>query len=242
MSRGDLACSRTLHTQVTAHALPVAQRHRMTRSVDGLAELAQVEADFPLAQRLAEECLALYRQRNHLGKTACLLTCLGENAIRRGAFVTAHTVLDEALALGRRVVQDWRVMIVHADLGDRALADGNPEQALRYYRETLPVLLQRGIFTHPKGTLRLARLAAAVGRHEIAATLLSACLASVENGLRVFLPITRADFDQTLAEARAALDAATFANAWAAGQSLGPQAAVTWGLQAIRVAEQPAPA
>lgn len=235
MLRGDLSRSRALHTQVMARALPAEQRHQMARSVGGLAELALVEGDFALAQRLAEECLDLFRKQNHLGETAWLLTCLGEIAIQRGDFVAAHAALDEALALGRQVDSYWRVVIVRADLGDLAVAEGKPGAALRLYRETLPILLQRGIFAHPPGSLRLACLAGTLGQHNVAATLLGACSASVENGLRVFLPITRADFDRTLAEARAALDAGAFASAWAAGQLLGPQAAVTWGLQAIHV-------
>ncbi len=41
------------------------------------------------------------------------------------------------------------------------------------------------------------------------------------------------------AEAQAALDADVFDAAWATGRSLSPQAAVTWGLQAIHMSEQP---
>ncbi|MEZ4769978.1 MAG: tetratricopeptide repeat protein [Caldilineales bacterium] len=91
---------------------------------------------------MAEECLAMCRRRNNPAETAWPLTCLGEIATRRGDFAAAHAALDEAQRLGRYTDSYWRVMIVRADLGDLALAEGQPEQALRYYRETLPVLLQ----------------------------------------------------------------------------------------------------
>lgn len=239
MFRGDLPRSRALHTQAMARPLPPEQWGQMVRSVGSLAELALVEGDFAGARRLAEECLALCRQRNHPVETAWLLTCLGEIATRRGDFAAAHVALDEALGLGRRVGADWRVVIVRADLGDLAVAEGRQGEALRLYRETLPILLQRSIFAHPPGSLRLAYLASAVGRHEVTVTLLGACSAAVDSGLEVLLPITQADFDVVLAAAQAALDPGAFESAWTSGRALSPQAAVTWGLQAIHVSEQP---
>ena len=202
--------------------------------------MALVEGDFARAQQLAEECLALCRQKDHPVETAWLLTCLGEIATRRGDYAAAHAALDEALELGRRVGAYWRVVIVRADLGDLAVAEGKPGEALRLYRETLPILLQRGVFAHPQGSLRLACLASAVGQHDVAVTLLGACSAAVASGLRVLLPITQADFDAALDAAEAALDAGAFDVAWAAGRSLSPQAAVTWGLHAVHMPEQPA--
>ena len=126
-------------------------------------------------------------------------------------------------------------MTVRADLGDLAVAEGQPVEALRLYRETLPILLQRGIFAHPQGSLRLACLASAVGQHEVATTLLGACAAAVDSGLEVLLPITQADFGAALAAAQTALAADAFDAAWTAGRSLSPQAAVTWGLYAIHM-------
>ncbi len=237
MLRGDLARSRALHTQAMARALPPEQRAQQVRSIGGLAELALVEGDLATAQDLAQECLALCRQRNSPSETAWLLTCLGEIAIWRQDFSAAHGHLDEALALGRHMDAHWRVSMVRADQGDLAVAEGKPGEALQLYRETLPILLQRGILTHPPGSLRLAGLAGAVGQHEIAATLLGACAAAVANGLEVLLPITQADFDRVQASAQSALSADAFAAAWTAGWELSPQAAVTWGLQVIRVVD-----
>jgi predicted ATPase/transcriptional regulator with XRE-family HTH domain len=239
MLRGDLPRSRALHTQAMARALPPEQRHQQVRSVGGLAELALVEGDLATAQRLAEECLALCRHKNSPAETAWLLTCLGEIAMRRGNFAAAHSHLNEALALGRHMDAYWRVLIVRADLGDLAAAEGKPGEALRLYRETLPILLQRGILAHPPNSLRLACLAGAVGQHEVAAALLAACSAAVAGGLKALLPITQADFDRTQAAAQAVLDADAFEAAWATGRELSPQAAVTWGLHAIHVSEQP---
>ena len=241
MFRGDLQRSRALHAQAMAHDLSPEQRHEVFKSIGGLGELAMVEGDFAHAQRLAEECLALCRQRNNPSETAWPLTCLGEIATRRGDFTTAHTYLDEALALGRKADSYWRVVVVRADLGDLAVAEGKPGEALKLYRETLPILLQRGIFAHPQGSLRLACLASATGQHEVAATLLGACSAAVENGLEVLLPITQADFDGALAAAQTILTPGAFEVAWTAGRSLSPQTAVTWGLQAIRVPVQHSP-
>jgi tetratricopeptide (TPR) repeat protein len=238
MLRGDLPRSRALHTQAMARPLPPEPRHQQVRSVGGLAELALVEGDLATAQRLAAECLALCRQKNSPPETAWLLTCLGEIAIRRRDFAAAHGHLNEALALGRHMDAYWRVLIVRADLGDLAAAEGKPGEALRLYRETLPILLQRGILAHPPSSLRLSCLAGAVGQHEVAAMLLAACSSAVAGGLKALLPITQADFDRTQAAAQAALDADAFEAAWATGRELSPQAAVTWGLQAIRISEQ----
>ncbi|HSN73862.1 MAG TPA: tetratricopeptide repeat protein [Anaerolineae bacterium] len=218
-------------------ALPPEQRHQVFWSVAGLAEIGLVQGDFAGAQRLAEECLALCRQRNNPGETAWPLTCLGEIAIRRGDFAAAHTYLDEALRLGRQADSYWRVVIVNANLGDLAVAEGKPGEALRLYRDSLPLFLQRGIFAHPQGSLRLACLANTLDQHEVAATLLAACLAAVEHGVEVLFPITQADFERALAASQTTLDADTFDGAWTTGRSLSPQAAVAWGLQAIQVSE-----
>jgi tetratricopeptide (TPR) repeat protein len=238
MYRGDLERSRGLHMQAMARPLPSEQRHQVYYSVRGLAELALVEGDLATAQLLAEECLALCRQQNNPGETAWLLTCVGEIAIRRRDFSAAHEALNEALALGRTVDSYWRTMIVRADFGDLAVAEGKPGEALSLYRETLPILLRRGIFVQPLGSLRLACLAGAVGQHEVAATLLGACSAAVEHGIEVFLPVTQADFDAALVAAQAMLEAGAFEAAWTVGRGLSPQAAVMWGLQAIRVLEE----
>ena len=239
MFRGDLQRSRALHTQAMNRALPPEQRHQMFCSLGGLAELAMVEGDYVNAQRLAEECLALCRQKDNPVETAWPLTCLGEIATRRGDFAAAHAALNEALTLGRKTDSYWRVVIVRAGFGDLALAEGKPGEALRLYRESLPILLQRGILAHPQGSLRLACLASATRQDEVAATLLGACSAAVESGLEVLLPITQADFDAALAATQAMLDSDAFETAWATGRSLSPQAAVTWGLQAIHAPEHP---
>jgi tetratricopeptide (TPR) repeat protein len=240
MYRGDLQRSRVLHTQALTRPLPPEQRHQVYGSLGGLAELALLEGDFADAQRLAEECLAVCRQRNNPWEIAWPLTCLGETAIRRGDSAAAHAYLDDALTLGQKADSEWRVATVHGDLGDLAVAEGKPGEALRQYRASLPILLRQGMFAYPPGSLRLACLASAVGQHEVAATLLAACSASVENGLEVFLcfTITQAHLDGALAAAQTALDADTFDRAWTTGRSLSPQAAVTWGLQAIHAPEQ----
>ncbi|MGB3219866.1 MAG: tetratricopeptide repeat protein, partial [Anaerolineae bacterium] len=231
MFRGDLRRSRALHTQAVTRDLPPEQRHQVFWSVGGLAEVDLVEGDFASAQRLAEECLALCRQRDNPGEIAWPLTCLGEIAIRCRDFTAAHAYLDAALSLGRTADSYWRVAIVRADLGDLAVAEGRPREALRLYQDSLPILLQRGIFALPQGSLRLACLASAVGQHEVAATLLGACSIAVENGLEVLFPITQADFDGTLTAAKVALDADAFEAAWVIGRALRPQAAIAWGLR-----------
>ncbi len=146
------------------------------------------------------------------------MTCLGEVATRRSDFPAAHAHLNEASALGRHTDAYWRVLIVRADLGDLAMAEGKHDEALRLFRETLPILLQRGIFTHPPGSLRLACLASAVGQREVAVTLLGACWAAVDGGIEVLLPITQADFDAVKAAAQDALPAGAFDAAWSTGR------------------------
>ena len=225
MLLGDLRRSRALHAQALAGELALEQRHRVFRLVGGLAELALVEGNYAEAGRLAQEGLALCRQRNSPVEIAWLLTCLGEIAIRRGDFTAAHAALDEALALDRLAGFFRRVVTARADLGDLAAAEGKPREALRLYRETLPILLQRGIFAHPPGSLRLACLASVVGQQETAVTLLGACAKAVDSGLEVLLPITQADFDAALAAGQAALEAGAFEAAQTAGRSLSPQAA-----------------
>ena len=215
----------------------------MFKSIGGLGELALVEGDFADAQRLAEESLALCRQKQTPGETSLALDLSWRDPHPAWkSFAAADTLFGRGAGYWVCNADSyWRVVVVRADLGDLAVAEGKPGEALRFYRESLPILLQRGIFAHPQGSLRLACLASAVGQYEVATTLLGACSKAVESGLEVLLPITQADFDRALIAAQNVLVADAFEDAWATGRSLGPQSAVVWGLQAIRASKQQMP-
>ena len=80
-------------------ARKIRQRLQIVEALTGLAGLAVNERNFPLAQRLLEECLELERRTGRVQKVAILYALLGNVERRQARFASAQTYLTEALRL-----------------------------------------------------------------------------------------------------------------------------------------------
>jgi predicted ATPase/transcriptional regulator with XRE-family HTH domain len=204
---------------------------------------AAVRHDDPAAARpIAEESVALFRELgDRLGLTFPLRQ-LGFVAWREGDYTRACTLLEESLALGRELGAKGIISVALRHLGDVVQAQGDVQRALALYQES--VALARPI-EHKQNIawclVGLGGVAGAVGQGEHAARLLSAAEILFDTiGLSLALgPEVRADYDRYVAAARAQLDEATWAAAWAEGRAMSLDQAVAYALSATIPASAP---
>src|SRR5262249_35860897 len=121
----------------------------------------------------------------------------------------------------------WGTAEVLCDMGRLAYAQGDEQRAAACYRESLALFRElegkRLVSVCLEG---LAGLAEVRKQPERAARLFGAAEALRESGGRPLPPVYRADYDKAVAAARAQLDPASWAAAWAAGRALPLEQAI----------------
>jgi tetratricopeptide (TPR) repeat protein len=200
--------------------------------VHNRAIVAAAQGEYERAWALYEESLRLARgmELEH-GEAviAAALSNMGDLARRRGDYTRARPLLEESLALRRRHGNTFGAAVVLADLADLLRAQGDEEQAVALYRESLTLYGAPG-FTRVRTVAQclegIAHIAAARGQPDRAARLAGAAAALRHLNGTPLEPDQRADYEWTVQAARAALGDAAFASAWAQGQELLPQQAV----------------
>jgi tetratricopeptide (TPR) repeat protein len=196
---------------------------------------AAVRRDDPAAARpIVEEGVALYREVGDLNGLAEALPQLGVIARLEGDHTRAAALLEESLALGRETGDKDNISGALRCLGDIVQDQGDYERALALYQESL--VLAR-LIEHKENIARclvgIAGVAGAVRQAERAVRLLSAAETLLDT-IRLSLaawPEARADFDHYVAVARAQLDEAAFAVAWAEGQAMTLAQAISYALE-----------
>jgi tetratricopeptide (TPR) repeat protein len=211
-------------------------------SLLSLGDVAFYKAELLQAREYFQQALALCSDLRDLFASAWALANLGRVAYALGEELPAQTYFAESLALFRQLGNRHDIAQVYLELGRLARSQGNAAQARVFYAESLtvfgevmdkrgtPVCLEgiAGLVTavgqHPEGTRRAARLFGAAAAWRGAAGL-------------PLPPVYRAAYERDLAVARAQLDEATWATAWAEGRALLPEQAVAEAQQALLEAE-----
>jgi predicted ATPase len=191
--------------------------------------------DTAAARPIVEESVALFREvgdRYNLGGALCVL---GGIAQSEGDLARARALYEESLALSRELDNKGSISIVLLFLGDLAQNQGDEQRALKLYQESLALVrhfleLKEWIGQCLVG---IGGVASAVGQGEHAVRLLSAAETLLDTiGLSVSIwPEVRADYDRYVATARAQLDEATFAAAWAEGCTMSLEQAIAYALE-----------
>jgi tetratricopeptide (TPR) repeat protein len=159
------------------------------------------------------------------------LEALAGVALARGDPSTARPLLEERLAICRRL--GTPSLLIHAlgGMGHVERDEGSYERARAYYQETLA--LRREVGDKYALAQSLEDLAVLAGRQQQAVTavrLLGAGEAYCETlGARPPVCVA-AEYERAVAEARAALDEAAFAAAWAEGRAMTLDEAVDYAL------------
>jgi hypothetical protein len=167
----------------------------------------------------------------------------GKDGSHAGDFARAHALLEESLELARQLSDRAGICATLWNLGDVALAEGDPAAARGFYREVMAMLQAMSSTTRLRNLLlSFARLAAAEGHLEAVARLLG-CFHTLsenspsENSLDgnsarsdVATQDTRQSREAVLA--RGVLGEVAFATAWEQGCVLTLQEALH---EALRV-------
>jgi len=156
---------------------------------------------------------------------------LAESARLQGDLEQARTLLEEALSEARRTGFLWGVAGTLTLLGHLARAQQDYQLARARYRESLELYRQLRNPTYTAWCLEgMAALACAEHHFARAAQLCGAAAALRVKEQTPLPPAEQESFDKTVKAARAALDEATFSEAWAAGSASTQEEAIAFAL------------
>ncbi|MCX6379063.1 MAG: tetratricopeptide repeat protein [Armatimonadetes bacterium] len=175
--------------------------------------------------------LAIYRT---LADRECLANALkdsGRLALATNDYASAKSYFDESLSLSQQV----GVLLVRGDalsgLGSVALERGNYPSARACFEEALTLYRKLSFRLSVAETLEMfGRLAVKESHIKHAVTLLGAAQTLREALGAPLPPYLQKAYEQTLSEARQALDNAVFLEAWAQGCALPLDSAIEYAL------------
>jgi len=230
-AQGDYARAAALHEESLALRQGLGDAAGIAASLGSLASVATTQGDYARALALSEEGLVVARELGDQRLSADALTDQGRLALARGDAVSALVLIEEGLALYRRLGDQWGIARALAALGCGALARGDAARARAVYQEGL-ALYQRmdekaGVATCLEGVAGLAWAEGQPGR----AALLYGAAAGLRTAIGAPIPsIDRTAHDHTVTALREALGDDACAAAWAAGQALSLEQAITTAL------------
>ena len=195
----------------------------------GYTLLRRKDFDVERAIVLGEEALALARASGTKSAIADSLAMLSQAEAYRGVDVTRVVALaQESLSMSRQIRSYLTLALALCWLGSLALYKEDIRAAHTYMEEYLTLVQQ--IDVKPALFIVLfivGVLAFRQGQHAQAATLLAAAEAQTEVGRTYF----GFEYDRQFAAARAPLDGAEYAEAWAAGRAMPIDQAVILALE-----------
>jgi predicted ATPase/DNA-binding CsgD family transcriptional regulator len=209
------------------------QEHDIALVLAGLGLTVLYLGEHERAAALCEESLALSRELRDLRGIGSWLANLAIITLARGDAKRATELCEESLAIRKALGYKGGCAHTLAILGRIALDQGDYERASVCYKESLTLRQetgeQEGIATALEG---LAAVTGMQGQPVSGARLYGSA-----QSLRTLLgapltPIDRPYYQQTVAAVRAQLDEQTFLRAWAEGQAMTLEEAVT---EAVRV-------
>jgi tetratricopeptide (TPR) repeat protein len=180
-----------------------------------------------------QEALVISQNNELVNWTTWTIYNLGRVAYLQGDYTAALAWLEESLAQFHDLDYTIGVGLMLLNLGRVAHAQGSSTTAAQQFAESLALLRETPsteFEVHNPALEGLAGVAAAQGRPKRAARLFGAVQARRESA-GVPLPAAyRAGYERDVAAARAQLDEATFAAAWAAGRAMSLEQAIAYAL------------
>jgi predicted ATPase/uncharacterized protein HemY len=216
-------------------SLELAREMENTRAMASLLRLLGniklEQKEYERAAGFFEESLGLAQALGDKPGIASLLNSLGEMARLQGDYERAAEFYDESLELRRELGNKLLIAIMLHNLGYVALRQGNKRHAAKFFEDSL-VLHQEIDKKEAVGEclVGLAGVAVAEDRPRRAVQLCGAAKAHLVSIGVNLIAADKAEYDRTLAEAKAALDVQTFDNAWATGQAMTSAEAVIYAL------------
>ena len=201
------------------------------RALAAAADLAFTYARHMPLEQLAEESLAYFREQDNSLYSAYPLGLLGLIYLEQGELGTARPLLEESLAIGKKLGVEKDTNERGNGLARLSVVQGDTAAARHLYQESLTLLFecnvyQEGVAASLEG---LAALEARQGGQRLAARLWGAAEALREAIGAPIYPVQRAGYEQATTLARAQLGERAFRAAWAEGRSLTPEQALALG-------------
>jgi non-specific serine/threonine protein kinase len=227
----DLAAAGDYYREAIAISRALGDRQRLADSMLMAGPVVAMAGDVGGGRALLEEALVLARAINSPREVLGALLYLGLIAFRQGEYERARALEEEALPAAHQSGDLRGVASVLDALGHIALAQGDYRQARMHYAESVAT---RRRLDFPSGwafTLNgLAQLAAAEGRPARALRLAGAGARLAEEGGIATRRVQELGPPDRLASCWAALDSEAAAVAWAAGQGMTLEEAITEAL------------
>jgi predicted ATPase/DNA-binding SARP family transcriptional activator len=201
--------------------------------LSSMGVMAAKHGDYEHAATLASESLTLCRELGGTGPTITVLNTLSEIAIVQGDYQRATALLEESLAFDRaRDNPGRRGAWALRDLGLVAQAQADHRRAAQHFVESLMIRRDlQDIAGIAQCLTSLAEVAEALEQPALAARLWGATEAlRASSGASLSLA-ERVRYERSVAAARAQIDEATFAAAWAAGRAMTLEQAVAYALK-----------
>jgi len=226
--QGDAQRAQQLEEEGLARCQAEGDAHGTVMALLGLGDVALDQGDTVRATARCQEALAVCRAEGDRYHSRWAQVILGRIAYAEGEYARALTWLAEPLALFRELEQPAGVAEVLLELGRVAQAQGDESAAATHYVESLALCRELGLGHVRDVAYCLEGLGGAAGRGPGArgARLLGAAAALRESKGIPLPPVNRGDYERHVTAARAQLDEATFAAAWAEGRALTMEQAI----------------
>ena len=181
------------------------------------------QQDQPLAQQLAEQSLAHFREQNNILYSSAPLSLLGLIHLEQGQLETARTLLEESMAIDKQFGTEAED--IHIALGRLLALQGDVTAARHHYQESQTLLFEQNVCKeNVAASLEgLAALEAGQGSPGLAARLWGSAEAQREAIGAPIYPVYRASYEHAVALVRATLGEQAFRTAWAEGWCLTPE-------------------
>ncbi|MCB9105574.1 MAG: hypothetical protein H6633_15245 [Anaerolineales bacterium] len=225
MRAGQFEAAQTMREESLALARQANDPWTVAHNLAYMGLLMWSKGEFAAARPIIEEGLARFRAIGDPQSLAQVNQSLGWVAMSLDDVALAEHYFTKGWQLSRELQDPAGVGRAAAGLSAVAIAQGRYPEALTYIGESLTITLELGDRYHLYSCLIiLIWLATETGQHD-----LTAQLGGAATTLMTALGATKPVYfdpimDRSLATARAQLDEATFAQAWATGQQMEPQA------------------
>jgi adenylate cyclase len=128
---GDYAAAMALQEESLAMGRELGDLWGIAASLGNMGMLARSQGDYARAAALYEDCLRLYRQLGEKYFAALTLNNLGDVELERCRYAEARALYREGLAIQRELGDGWAVAYLLEAFGGLAVAQTQPERAIR---------------------------------------------------------------------------------------------------------------
>lgn len=229
--RGDYELAARLHTESLELRRELNDKWGIAATLNNLGNAALEQGDYERALRLVTEGLTRHQALSDKRGIAVSLIILGGVAYRQGDHAGAAAKFAESLAIRRETGDKWGIATALNNLSAMAYCQGNYQQAAGFLAEGLELRQKlgdkRGLAT---SLTVLGAVAVGEGDYEQAVRLLRVAEALRESIGAPLPPSYHSQYERIMGASRAALREEAHAAAWARGQPVTVEQAVTYAL------------